>query len=170
MAARRPSRMDRAFSRQRSCRYERGVKFVSDGRARSVCRSHAPKAVRHYRMLRTRLCCAVEKDTRAASGGSFGCRGRPDDAPRHDEKADTPHLRRLWSEVANKVLTDTGDEGRASLARFTVSSTREAAMSANASPLAVSLAEMPRENDRFWVHETFTRFPAALRKRQPSQH
>jgi hypothetical protein len=41
---------------------------------------------------------------------------------------------------------------------------REAAMSANASPLAVSLAEMPRENDRFWVHETFTRFPAALRQ------
>lgn len=38
---------------------------------------------------------------------------QPDDAPRHDKKADTPHLRRLWSEVANKVLSDTGDEGRA---------------------------------------------------------
>ncbi len=38
---------------------------------------------------------------------------QPDDAPRHDRKADTPHLRRLWSEVANKVLDDTGDEGRA---------------------------------------------------------
>jgi hypothetical protein len=37
----------------------------------------------------------------------------PDDAPRHDHKADTPHLRRLWSEVANSVLAETGDEGRA---------------------------------------------------------
>ena len=37
----------------------------------------------------------------------------PDDAPRHDHKADTPHLRRLWSEVANAVLAETSDEGRA---------------------------------------------------------
>jgi hypothetical protein len=37
----------------------------------------------------------------------------PEDAPRHDHKADTPHLRRLWSEVANNVLATTGDEGRA---------------------------------------------------------
>ena len=38
---------------------------------------------------------------------------QPEDAPRHDHKADTPHLCRLWSEVANTVLTETGDEGRA---------------------------------------------------------
>jgi len=37
----------------------------------------------------------------------------PEDAPRHDRKADTPHLCRLWSEVANAVLAETGDEGRA---------------------------------------------------------
>ena len=37
----------------------------------------------------------------------------PEDAPRHDHKADTPHLCRLWSEVANSVLAETGDEGRA---------------------------------------------------------
>ena len=37
----------------------------------------------------------------------------PDDAPRHTHKADTPHLQRLWAEVANAVLAETGDEGRA---------------------------------------------------------
>lgn len=37
----------------------------------------------------------------------------PDDAPRHTKKADTPKLRRLWSEIANQVLDATGDEGRA---------------------------------------------------------
>ena len=36
-----------------------------------------------------------------------------DDAPRHTRKADTEHPRRLWAEVANGVLADTGDEGRA---------------------------------------------------------
>jgi hypothetical protein len=38
---------------------------------------------------------------------------QPEDAPRHTHKADTDALRRMWSEVANKVLADTGDEGRA---------------------------------------------------------
>ena len=38
---------------------------------------------------------------------------RPEDAPRHTRKADTPHLRQLWSEVANNVLAETGNEGRA---------------------------------------------------------
>jgi len=38
---------------------------------------------------------------------------RPEDAPRHTHKADTAHLRELWSEVANNVLAETGDEGRA---------------------------------------------------------
>ena len=38
---------------------------------------------------------------------------RPDDAPRHTHKADTEHLRRLWAEVANSVLAETSDEGRA---------------------------------------------------------
>ena len=37
----------------------------------------------------------------------------PEDAYRHDHKADTPELQRLWAEVANSVLADTGDEGRA---------------------------------------------------------
>ena len=38
---------------------------------------------------------------------------QPEDAPRHTHKADTPHLCRLWAEVANSVLAETGDEGRA---------------------------------------------------------
>jgi hypothetical protein len=37
----------------------------------------------------------------------------PEDADRHDHKADTPSLQRLWAEVANSVLADTGEEGRA---------------------------------------------------------
>jgi len=37
----------------------------------------------------------------------------PEDAPRHTHKADTPHLCRLWAEVANNVLAESGDEGRA---------------------------------------------------------
>jgi hypothetical protein len=38
---------------------------------------------------------------------------QPEDAPRHTHKADTDHLCRLWSEVANNVLIETRDEGRA---------------------------------------------------------
>jgi hypothetical protein len=38
---------------------------------------------------------------------------QPEDAPRHTHKADTPHLRRLWAEVANSVLAETENEGRA---------------------------------------------------------
>jgi uncharacterized protein YdaT len=37
----------------------------------------------------------------------------PEDAPRYTKKADTVELCEMWSEVANKVLTETGDEGRA---------------------------------------------------------
>jgi len=37
----------------------------------------------------------------------------PEDAPRHTHKADTERLCRLWAEVANSVLEETGDEGRA---------------------------------------------------------
>lgn len=37
----------------------------------------------------------------------------PEDAQRHTRKADTDRLRRLWAEVANSVLAETGDEGRA---------------------------------------------------------
>jgi hypothetical protein len=37
----------------------------------------------------------------------------PDDAPRHTHKADTPHLCRLWSAVANSVLDETKDDGLA---------------------------------------------------------
>ena len=36
-----------------------------------------------------------------------------DDAERHTKKANTPKRQRMWSEIANSVLTDTGDEGRA---------------------------------------------------------
>jgi len=38
---------------------------------------------------------------------------QPSDAPLHTHKADTPHLCRLWCEVANNVLAETGNEGRA---------------------------------------------------------
>ena len=38
---------------------------------------------------------------------------RSDDAPRHTKKADTAELCEMWSEVTNKVLAETGDEGRA---------------------------------------------------------
>ncbi|RTL79559.1 MAG: hypothetical protein EKK29_20630 [Hyphomicrobiales bacterium] len=38
---------------------------------------------------------------------------QPEDAPRYTHKADTLHLCRLWAEVANSVLAETGDEGRA---------------------------------------------------------
>jgi uncharacterized protein YdaT len=37
----------------------------------------------------------------------------PDDAPSHTKKANTAKTRRLWAEIANKVLAETGDEGRA---------------------------------------------------------
>jgi hypothetical protein len=38
---------------------------------------------------------------------------RPEDAPRHTHKAQTEELCRIWAEVANKVLAETADEGRA---------------------------------------------------------
>jgi hypothetical protein len=38
---------------------------------------------------------------------------RPEDAPRHTHKAQTEDLCRIWAEVANKVLAETTDEGRA---------------------------------------------------------
>lgn len=37
----------------------------------------------------------------------------PSDARRHTQKADTEQLRQEWASVANGVLKDTGDEGRA---------------------------------------------------------
>jgi uncharacterized protein YdaT len=37
----------------------------------------------------------------------------PEDAPSHTKKANTPKAQRLWAEIANKVLAETGDEGRA---------------------------------------------------------
>lgn len=37
----------------------------------------------------------------------------PSDAPRHTKKATTQGLREEWAHVANGVLDDTGDEGRA---------------------------------------------------------
>jgi uncharacterized protein YdaT len=35
------------------------------------------------------------------------------DAERHTKKADDPRRQRMWAEIANSVLSDTGDEGRA---------------------------------------------------------
>jgi hypothetical protein len=37
----------------------------------------------------------------------------PEDAYRHTHKADTPHLCRLWAEVANSVLAETCNEAYA---------------------------------------------------------
>ena len=36
-----------------------------------------------------------------------------EDAPSHTKKASTPKAKRLWADIANKVLAETGDEGRA---------------------------------------------------------
>ena len=36
-----------------------------------------------------------------------------EDAERHTKKADSPKRQRMWAEIANSVLTETGDEGRA---------------------------------------------------------
>jgi uncharacterized protein YdaT len=36
-----------------------------------------------------------------------------EDAERHTKKADSPKRQRMWAEIANSVLSDTGDEGRA---------------------------------------------------------
>ena len=38
---------------------------------------------------------------------------KPGDAKKHDKKADCPKKQRQWAFVANRVLFDTGDEGRA---------------------------------------------------------
>jgi len=38
---------------------------------------------------------------------------QPEDAYRHTHKADTPHLCRLWAEVANSVLAETRSEAYA---------------------------------------------------------
>lgn len=37
----------------------------------------------------------------------------PSQAPEHTKQASTPPLKTLWSRVANRILRDTGDEGRA---------------------------------------------------------
>ena len=37
----------------------------------------------------------------------------PEDAERHTKKANDPKRQRMWAEIANSVLSDTGDEGRA---------------------------------------------------------
>jgi hypothetical protein len=38
----------------------------------------------------------------------------PDDGPaRHTKKANTPAAKKQWSTVANKVLDDSGDDGKA---------------------------------------------------------
>ena len=36
-----------------------------------------------------------------------------DDAERHTKKADNAKRQRMWAEIANAVLADTADEGRA---------------------------------------------------------
>lgn len=35
------------------------------------------------------------------------------DAYSHTKKASTPHLQRMWSNIANSVLSSSGDEARA---------------------------------------------------------
>jgi uncharacterized protein YdaT len=37
----------------------------------------------------------------------------PDDAPSHTKKAASEKQKRRWAEIANKVLEETGNEGRA---------------------------------------------------------
>jgi uncharacterized protein YdaT len=37
----------------------------------------------------------------------------PEDADGHTKKANDPKRQRMWAEIANSVLSDTGDEGRA---------------------------------------------------------
>ena len=38
----------------------------------------------------------------------------PSDGPsRHTKKANTPATKKQWSDIANKVLADSGDEGKA---------------------------------------------------------
>jgi len=37
----------------------------------------------------------------------------PDDATSHTKKAATEKTKRQWAEIANQVLEQTGDEGRA---------------------------------------------------------
>lgn len=37
----------------------------------------------------------------------------PQDAERHDSKANTPKLQKQWSDIANSVLKRTGDEAQA---------------------------------------------------------
>ena len=36
-----------------------------------------------------------------------------EDAERHTKKADSSKRQRMWAEIANSVLAETGDEGRA---------------------------------------------------------
>jgi uncharacterized protein YdaT len=36
-----------------------------------------------------------------------------EDAERHTKKADNAKRQRMWAEIANSVLAETGDEGRA---------------------------------------------------------
>lgn len=38
---------------------------------------------------------------------------KPEDAKRHSKKADSPAQKRRWSEIANAVLEESGDEGKA---------------------------------------------------------
>lgn len=37
----------------------------------------------------------------------------PKQATKHTKKANTPKKRRMWKDIANKVLKSSGDEGRA---------------------------------------------------------
>jgi hypothetical protein len=53
----------------------------------------------------------------SAAAGELG-EGKPmpwtaEDAERHTKKADNAKRQRMWAEIANSVLAETGDEGRA---------------------------------------------------------
>lgn len=38
---------------------------------------------------------------------------KPEDAPRHTHKADTPHKKKIWAEAANHALEEYGEESAA---------------------------------------------------------
>ena len=71
---------------------------------------------------------------------------QPEDAPGHTHKADTPHLCSIWSEVANKVLVDTGDEGRAvRTANAAVAKARRNPTRGRLAPFSVIADDFPEE-------------------------
>lgn len=61
----------------------------------------------------TALCKLTYPKKGASTEGRVTLPWLPEDAYRHTHKADTPHLCRLWAEVANSVLAETRNEAYA---------------------------------------------------------